>query len=53
MKKEKIITMVCPACKASYEPVPTVIIEKDGGTHIEYTLRRRCKVCRTGLIRKA
>jgi hypothetical protein len=51
MKKDKIIEMVCPSCKVHFGSEPIIMIEKDGNTHMEHHLPKKCQYCRTGLIR--
>lgn len=52
MKTEKVVTMVCPSCKAEFEPEPIIMIQKDGSTRMELHLKKTCKYCGKGLVRR-
>lgn len=52
-KKVKEVVMVCPSCGATFEREPIIMIDsKTGSSHMETFLRKTCKYCNKGLVRK-
>lgn len=52
MKAEKQVTMHCPSCKADFDQEPIIMLNpRDGSSHLELFLPRKCRFCGTGLVR--
>ncbi|MGB8780564.1 MAG: hypothetical protein WCD81_07945 [Candidatus Bathyarchaeia archaeon] len=52
MKPEKLVTMHCPSCGADFDKQPIIIINRsNGSSHMEEHLPKKCKYCKTGLVR--